>query len=235
MPKALETTAVHESENVPEATKSNEPEKAASSASTSRDKGSKPTASRPPPVQEVQHAPTKSDVPARNAGRVSRTGLQTPRRKQSIVSFGAGIKEAPKALAHLEEMAPKSLPRKNLATILKASRSTTVPRAEPSVDFGDTHFAVISPAHSRTGEFRQRPWSTSSRLSRMSTGSVSSLVDSEVHSSGRPAITLRRVTRCRSNGLEDATLRSAHNRPSIFGSRTASNFPSLRRKKQLSR
>ncbi|KAH7956037.1 hypothetical protein HPB52_005759 [Rhipicephalus sanguineus] len=157
MPKALETTAVRESEKVLEASKSNEPEKAASSASTSRDRGSKSVTSRTPPVQEVQHAPTMNSVSVRNARRASWTGLQTPRRKQSVVSFGAGIREAavafntkpvpqevPKALAHLEEMAPKYLPRRNLATILKASRSTTLPRAEPSVDFGDAHFAMIS-------------------------------------------------------------------------------------------
>ncbi|KAL3229405.1 hypothetical protein MRX96_023592 [Rhipicephalus microplus] len=234
-PKAPETTAVCETEKALEPTKLNEPEKTASSASTSRSKDSKSTTGKTPTFQEVQHIPIQSNASLRDAGGVSRTGLQTPRRKQSIVSFGAGIKEAPKALAHLEDMTPQPLPRKNLATILKASRSTTLPRVEPSVDFGDTHFTMIRFLRiAERASFPQRPLSTSSRLSRMSTGSVSSLVDSEVHSSGRPAITLRRVTRCRSSGLEDTILRGAHVQPSVFGSRPAGSFASLRRKKQLS-
>ncbi|XP_075542411.1 uncharacterized protein LOC142576256 [Dermacentor variabilis] len=245
--KALESTVVREDEKVLEAAKSNEPAKPASSSRTSVDQVHKSVTSiRPLIDQQLQRVPIISSVSIRNARRASGTSVQTPRRKQSVVSFGTGTKEAavefdpkhlpeevPKALAHLEEMGPKLSKKKSLSTILKASGSATAPRCESLVDFGDTRFTLISPLRSPKRAPHPRHLSSSSRLSRISTGSVSSLADSDARGFGRQPITLRRMTRTRGYGFEDTTTRSADNRPSILGSRITDHFASLRRKKNV--
>ncbi|XP_065288964.1 serine-rich adhesin for platelets-like isoform X2 [Dermacentor albipictus] len=245
--KALESTAVREDEKVLEAAKSNEPAKPASSSRTFVDQVHKSATSiRPLIDQQLQPVPIISSVSIRNARRASGTSVKTPRRKQSVVSFHTGTKEAalefdpkhlpeevPKAFAHLEEMGPKLSKKKSLSTILKASGSATTPRCEPLVDFGDTHFTLISPLLSPTRASHPRPLSSSSRLSRISTGSLSSLADSDAHSFGRQPITLRRMTRTRGYGFEDTTTRSADNRPSMLGSRIADQLASLRRKENV--
>nr|XP_054929572.1 uncharacterized protein LOC129386165 [Dermacentor andersoni] len=114
-------------------------------------------------------------------------------------------------------MGPKLSKKKSLSTILKASGSATTPRCEPSVDFGDTRFTLISPLLSPTRASYPRHLSSSSRLSRISTSSLSSLADSDARSFGRQPITLRRMTRTRGYGFEDTTTRSADNRPSMLG------------------
>ncbi|XP_072142989.1 uncharacterized protein [Dermacentor andersoni] len=228
--KALESTAVREDEKELEAAQSNEPANPASSSRTSVDQVHKSATSiRPLIDQHLQHVPIISSVSIRNAPRTSGTSVQTPRRKQSVVSFDTGTKEAalefdpkhlpeevPKALAHLEEMGPKLSKKKSLSTILKASGSATTPRCEPSVDFGDTRFTLISPLRSPTRASYPRHLSSSSRLSRISTSSLSSLADSDARSFGRQPITLRRMTRTRGYCFEDTTTRSADNRPSML-------------------
>ncbi|XP_075539687.1 uncharacterized protein LOC142574511 [Dermacentor variabilis] len=87
------------------------------------------------------------------------------KRKQSVVSFEAGVKEPQTndkvpfvkrestALAHLEELAPRlAHGRRSLSTILKTSATSTRFAQRPSsVDFGPGKYALISPLHTPSG------------------------------------------------------------------------------------
>ncbi|XP_077508055.1 uncharacterized protein LOC144119260 [Amblyomma americanum] len=167
-------------------------------------------------------------------------GGEALRRKPSAVSFDAGVREeserkpvplnkVPEALAHLEDIAPRPTRLKGLSTIVKGSGSlSTASRAQRAsfVDFGAAKCAIISPARKLTGSSVAGHMSASSRLSRTSTGSLSSLIDGDLM---RPPITLRRTMRNRSCVFDETTTR-----PSMTVSQIGSQVGWLLKKKKKS-
>ncbi|KAK8774220.1 hypothetical protein V5799_011248 [Amblyomma americanum] len=108
-------------------------------------------------AQQAQDPTRKTNAPSRRTLGDSRGSMSQAKRKQSGVSFDAGVKKpeedkpppvehADKALVPLEEVSSKSAQKSRLSTILKSSTSATARRAS-TVDFGPEKCAFIRCAY----------------------------------------------------------------------------------------
>ncbi|XP_054932228.1 uncharacterized protein [Dermacentor andersoni] len=232
-PKAAETYVngtAHENGNALEAHKSTGPEKQAAAKDISSIQDSPSAQSRLPSSQEPHPAPRTDGPSTRSTRSKSVASTQPARRKQSVVSFGADVKElmleaqlpqrlpeAPTALAHLKEMADTGSWQRRRSTMPRTSSSMAVLRRASSADFGDIRYVA------------------NSRTSRRSTGSMATILDTDVREQSRQTFTLRRTSRLRSFGAEETTTRSADYRPSMFGSQMATQFMTMVKKTKVRR
>ncbi|XP_070390288.1 uncharacterized protein [Dermacentor albipictus] len=199
------------------------------------------------PVEQTK-ASTASDIRAPTPRFISgnsraRFRLQE-KRKQSVVSFEAGVKEPQTndkvplvkrqstALAHLEELGPRlAHGRKSLPTILKTSATPTrLARRPSSVDFGPGKYTLISPLHTTTGS--RGP----SGPSKFSVGSMSSCGESSGWHRGRRPTAPSRAMGSRSHWFDDTlyTRSGVSARQSMTASHIGSQFGTETKKKTRS-
>ncbi|XP_049519667.1 serine/arginine repetitive matrix protein 2-like isoform X2 [Dermacentor silvarum] len=244
--KAHVNGTAREDAKVPEAYNLTEPEKQATTKDIGPIRDSPSAQSRVPSSQKPHPAPSTSGPSARRARSKSVASTQSARRKQSVVSFGADVKElrleaellqslpeAPMALAHLKEMTATGSRKRRRSTIPRTSSSMAVLRRSSSADFGDTRNAAIRPVDPYPGVAQSRLQSTCSRTSRRSTGSLATILDTDVREQSRQTFTLRRTSRLRSLGGEETTSRSADYRPSMIGSQIGTQFMTTVRKTKV--
>ncbi|XP_070384947.1 uncharacterized protein [Dermacentor albipictus] len=166
------------------------------------------------------------------------------KRKISVVSFEAGVKEPQTndkvpfvkrestALAHLEELGPGlAHGRRSLSTILKTSATPTrLARRASSVDFGPGKYTLISPLHTTTGS--RGP----SGPSKLSVASMSSCGESSGWHRGRRPTAPRRAMGSRSHWFDDTlyTRSGVSSRQSMTASHIGSQFGTATKKKTRS-
>ncbi|XP_065299116.1 uncharacterized protein [Dermacentor albipictus] len=247
-PKAAETHVngtAHENRNALEAHKSTGPKKQATAKDISSIQDSPSAQSRLPSSHQPHPAPSTNGLPIGSAGNKSVASTQPARRKQSVVSFGADVKELmleaerpqclpePPALAHLKEMDPTGSWQRRRSTMPRTSSSMAVLRRASSADIGDTRYVPNGPVDIHPSVAHSRLQTTCSRSSRRSTGSMATILDTDAREQSRQTFTLQRTSRLRSFGAEETLSRSADYRASMFGSQLATQYMTAVRKKKV--
>ncbi|XP_075539813.1 uncharacterized protein LOC142574662 [Dermacentor variabilis] len=175
-----------------------------------------------------EEPPTQTD-----AGKTEKAVTSHIKSKRTDAELPQCLPEAPTALAHLKEMAATGSRQRRRSTVPRTSSSMAVLRRASSADFGDTRYVANRPVDAHPGVAQSRLQTTCSRTSRRSTGSMATILDTDVREQSRQTITLRRTSRLRSFGAEETLSRSADYRPSMFGSQIAAQFMTAVRKRKV--